>query len=154
MVRARQAIDICSPLFLQRTAAIFIEQGWWHAYVKRMLPRYRERRDAMIQAMERFFPRDVSWTKPLGGFSCWVTLPSDISIAELYLSAIARGVAFAPGDVFKANPDNRSHLRLCFGAEPPERLVEAITVLGGLLRERVYQRATTAPSLGEYIPVV
>jgi 2-aminoadipate transaminase len=154
MVRARQAIDICSPLFLQRTAAIFIEQGWWHAYVKRMLPRYRERRDATMQAMERFFPRDVSWTKPLGGFSCWVTLPSDISIAELYLSAIARGVAFAPGDVFKANPDNRSHLRLCFGTESPERLVEAITILGGLLRERVYQRATTTPSLSEYIPVV
>ncbi|NJM05539.1 PLP-dependent aminotransferase family protein [Candidatus Gracilibacteria bacterium] len=46
----RQAQDICSPLLTQRALALFIEQGWWHAHLRRMLPRYRERRDALLQA--------------------------------------------------------------------------------------------------------
>lgn len=154
MVLARQAFDICSPPLTQRAVAIFVEQGWWHANLKRSLPLYRERRDALLRAMERFFPRTVSWTRPNGGFSCWVTLPADISVTELYLNAISRGVAFAPGEVFKAAPDGRANLRLCFGAEPPDRLVEAVATLGALLRERGYQRPLTAPALGEYVPVV
>ena len=154
MVFARQALDICSPLLTQRALAIFIEQGWWHGHIKRMLPRYRERRDALLQALTRYFPQNTAWTTPQGGFSCWVTLPKDISVTDLYLSAIARGVAFAPGEVFKAQPDGKAHLRLCFSAEPPERLTEAVATLGALLRERGLHRPLTPPALADYVPVV
>ncbi len=154
MVLARQAQDICSPLLTQRTLAIFIEQGWLHAHIRRVLPHYRERRDALLQAMERFFPPGVTWTRPQGGFACWVTLPYGLSVTDLYLSAIARGVAFAPGEVFKASPDSRPHLRLCYSAEPPERLSEAVAVLGALLRERGLRQPLPAPKLGEYVPLV
>ena len=31
---------------------------------------YGERRDAMLAALEEFFPPEVSWTRPKGGLSC------------------------------------------------------------------------------------
>lgn len=154
LVQRRQAQDICSPLLTQRALAIFIEQGWWHAHMRRMLPRYRERRDTLLRGMERHFPMGVSWTRPRGGFSCWVSLPPGISVTELYMSAVARGVAFAPGEVFHADAAAGPHLRLCFAAEPPERIAEAVVALGALLRERGGSRTLSAPSLGDYVPVV
>ncbi len=154
LVYLRQAQDICSPPLMQRALAIFVEQGWWHSHIKRMLPRYRERRDALLGAMERFFPADVSWTRPQGGFASWVTLPAGASVSDLYMSAIGRGVAVTPGQVFSAAPDPRPHLRLCFSAEPPERLVDAVATLGGLLRERGGGTGLSAPALSDYVPVV
>ncbi|NTW03763.1 MAG: aminotransferase class I/II-fold pyridoxal phosphate-dependent enzyme, partial [Oscillochloris sp.] len=124
------------------------------SHIKRMLPRYRERRDALFQAMERFFPAGVSWTHPAGGFACWVTLPPEIIVTDLYLRAIARGVAFAPGEAFSAAPNALPHLRLCFSAEPPERLSDAVATLGSLLREHSASHSLATPSLAEYVPVV
>lgn len=154
LVRLRQAQDICSSPLTQRALAIFIEQGWLHSHLRRMLPRYRERRDAMLRAMERHFPMGVTWTHPRGGFSTWVTLPPGLPVMELYLAAIGRGVAFAPGQVFSASDESSPHLRLCFGAEPPERIAEAIATLGALIRERGGARALPASDPGDYVPVV
>lgn len=154
LVVMRQAQDLCSPPLLQRSLAVFLEQGWWHAHLRRMLPRYRERRDALLRAMERHFPMGVTWTRPRGGFSSWVTLPPGTSVAELYISAVERGVAFTPGQVFSAGGEEVPHLRLCFGAEPPERIADAVVTLGALLRERGGSRTLPTPALGDYVPVV
>lgn len=154
LVIARQTQDLCSSPLTQRALATFIEQGWMHSHIKRMLPHYRERRDALLRAMECFFPDGVTWTLPRGGFSCWVTMPATISVKELYLSAIAREVAFAPGEVFASTSDDHSHLRLCFGAESPERITEAIATLGTLLRERFARQPGASTTLRDYIPLV
>ncbi|GAB4444381.1 MAG: PLP-dependent aminotransferase family protein [Chloroflexi bacterium OHK40] len=154
LVPLRQAQDICSPLLTQRALSVFIEQGWLHSHIRRMVPRYRERRDALLRAMERHFPIGVTWTRPRGGFSCWVTLPAGFAETELYVSAISRGVAFAPGQVFSGGAPSGAHMRLCFGAEPPERLSDAIVTLGALLRERGTHRDLPTPALGDYVPVV
>ncbi|MFV9507879.1 MAG: PLP-dependent aminotransferase family protein [Oscillochloridaceae bacterium umkhey_bin13] len=154
LVRLRQAQDICSPPLTQRSLAYFIEQGWWHNHIRRMLPRYRERRDALLRAMERHFPIGVTWTRPRGGFSCWVTLPPGIPVMDLYLSAISRGVAFVPGQVFSTGGEGSHQLRLCFSAEPPERISEAVATLGSLIRERGGNPTPPTPGLSDYVPVV
>ncbi len=150
----RQAQDICASPLTQRALSIFIEQGWWHTHLRRVLPRYRERRDAMLRAMERHFPMGVTWTRPRGGFSCWVTLPAGLPVTELYISAVSRGVSFTPGQAFCANPEEQPHMRLCFGAETPERIADAIMTLGGLLRERGGGRTLPSQGIGDYVPVV
>jgi 2-aminoadipate transaminase len=150
----RQAQDICASPLIQRALSIFIEQGWWHSHLRRVLPRYRERRDAMLRAMERHFPMGVTWTRPRGGFSCWVTMPAGVPVTDLYLSAVTRGVAFTPGQAFSANGEEQPHMRLCFGAETPERITDGITTLGALLRERGGSRTLSNAGIGDYVPVV
>lgn len=154
LTRLRQAHDVCSPLLTQRALAIFIEQGWLAAHIKRVLPRYRERRDAMLRAMERFFPLGVTWTRPRGGFTCWVTLPAEVNVGELYLNAIARGVAFVPGSVFSVEPESQPHIRLCFSTESPDRLADAIATLGSLLRERSGGPGLPRPARIDVVPMI
>lgn len=154
LVLLRQAQDVCSPLLLQRSLSIFVEQGWWHSHIRRMLPRYRERRDTMLRAMERHFPMGVTWTRPRGGFCSWVSLPPGTPVTELYLSALERGVAFTPGRAFIPSLEETPHLRLCFSTEPPERLSEAVATLGALLRERGGNRQLPTPPFCDYVPIV
>jgi DNA-binding transcriptional MocR family regulator len=154
MARARQAHDICAPLMTQRALAIFLEQGGLESHLRRVIPRYRERRDALQRAMERFFPADVRWTQPRGGYSCWVRVPDDVDVTELYLSAIGRGVAFTPGAVFFATAGAKPYLRLCYGIEGPDRLRDAVATLGSLLRERRNVPMGTGPALSDFVPVV
>jgi DNA-binding transcriptional MocR family regulator len=152
LVRARQAVDICSPPHIQRSMACFIEQGGLHNHLRRTLPYYRERRDALLHALRRFFPGEANWTQPGGGFSCWVSLPGDVAVPDLLHQSIDRGVAFAPGDVFYGNGTPGPHIRLCFGSEAPERISDAVAILGSLLRET--RRRTMALPRTDYIPLV
>jgi DNA-binding transcriptional MocR family regulator len=150
----RQANDLCSPLLTQRALAIFIGRGMLASHIRRSLPRYRERRDTLLRAMEQHFPAGVFWTRPRGGFACWVTLPVGSSVTELYMAAIERGVAFAPGDVFCPAPMARSHMRLSFGTQTPQAITEAVSILGELLRERVGRRAIAVPTEVDCVPLV
>jgi DNA-binding transcriptional MocR family regulator len=151
---SRQASDLCSPLLTQRALALFIGRGLLASHIRRSLPRYRERRDALLRAMEQHFPTGVFWTQPRGGFSCWVALPAGSSVTELYLAAIERGVAFAPGDVFCTAPLARPHLRLSFGTQTPHAITEAVSILGELLRERVGRRSVAMPAEVDCVPIV
>ncbi|MHB8627701.1 MAG: MocR-like pyridoxine biosynthesis transcription factor PdxR [Aggregatilineales bacterium] len=132
----RQAIELSGVALIQRATATFIHRGRFKAHLRRVLPRYRERRDALMSALQRHMPFGVEWTKPEGGFCCWVTLPPGRSTgqyADLYHTALRHGMAFTPGDVFLIEPDGATHLRLCFGKHTPEQIDEGIAVLGHLL---------------------
>src|SRR5690606_34404573 len=143
LAMAKQASDLCSSPLLQRALAIFIQRGWMAAHRRRVIPRYRERRDALLTAMARHFPAGVRWTTPAGGFCSWVTLPPGVAPTDLYMAAIERGVAFAPGDVFFVGPPQRPHMRLAFSTQPPEVIGEAVEVLGELLSVQLARRVLT-----------
>jgi 2-aminoadipate transaminase len=153
LAMARQASDICSSPLQQRALAIFVQRGWMAAHLRRVIPRYRERRDALLTAMAHHFPAGVRWTTPAGGFCSWVTLPPGVSTTDLYLAAIERGVAFAPGDVFFVGPA-QPHMRLAFATQPPEQLAEAVAVLGELLGTQLSRRAVARDMPVDYVPLV
>ncbi|MEN9936460.1 MAG: hypothetical protein RLZZ387_3039 [Chloroflexota bacterium] len=104
--------------------------------------------------MARHFPSGVRWTAPAGGFCSWATLPPGISATDLYLAAIARGVAFAPGDVFFVGPSPRPHMRLSFATHPPEVLTEAVAVIGDLLVAQVGRTTLTRELPSDCVPLV
>ena len=64
-------------------------RGWWRAY--------RDKRDAMLRALERSFPAGAQWTCPGGGFFIWVTLPEGMDAGALLPAARAAGVDYLPG---------------------------------------------------------
>jgi DNA-binding transcriptional MocR family regulator len=151
---AKQANDLCSPPLLQRAMALFIQRGGLQNHLRRVLPRYRERRDALLGAMARFFPSGLRWTTPRGGFCVWVALPSTVSATELYLAAIERSVAYAPGDVFFSSPPPQPYLRLAFSTQPPETIDEVVQVLGELIGAQMTRHALEARPRAGWVPFV
>ncbi len=154
LVEAKQTDDLCSPPLLQRAIAIFLQRGALTSHLRRALPHYRERRDALLDALARWLPAGLRWTEPAGGFSSWVTLPPGVSSADLYLAAVERGVAFAPGDVFFAGPPPRPYMRLSFSTQPPHVIAGVVQILGDLIGAQLTRRTFAAPALADCLPLV
>ena len=56
----------------------------------------------MLSALEKYFPKGYSWTKPDGGMFVWVTGSKGLNARELLKKALKKKVAFVPGDGFYA----------------------------------------------------
>ena len=57
-------------------------------------------RDAMLQALEKYFPDEATWTIPKGGLFLWVQLPSEIALVDLAHQAWLQNVFIYPGMPF------------------------------------------------------
>lgn len=130
----KQASDLNSPGLLQRALARFLDAGHLAPHLRRVLGVYRERRSAALAALERHFPAAARWTRPAGGLHIWVTMPPPVDVSALYVAAIGAGVGFTPGVLFFPAGGASHHLRLSYGAEPPERIEAGIARLASLLR--------------------
>lgn len=138
LAACKQSTDLtCSPL-LQQALADYLRHGYLAAHLQHARSLYRERRDAMLAALERSLPA-CSWTHPAGGLNIWVTLPEQISEYDFVREATERGVGVAPGRLFFPHPRREAFMRLSFGAQPPERIEEGIARLGQILQEYLRQ---------------
>jgi len=154
LLSLRRANDLCGPPLLQRAVADFLHKGRLKAHIRRMLPIYRERRDVLLRALQYWMPDSARWTRPAGGFCCWLTLPGSDALRDLYPAALSHGLVFTPGEVFLAEPDDQVHLRLCYGSQTTGMIREGIALLGDLVRERIGRGARRGKRVADWGPLV
>lgn len=136
LVVLKQLRDCGSSPLLQAALGVFLREGGLTAHLRRILPAYRERRDAMLTALDRELPAGARSTRPSGGLFVWVTLPRGFDGRELYAAARAQRVAYSQGEAFHGREEGGHHLRLTFSAVAPEQIVSGVATLGALIRER------------------
>jgi 2-aminoadipate transaminase len=91
------------------------------------------RRDAMLTALETELAGRATWSRPEGGYFLWVDLPG-VDTRELLVRATEAGVTFVRGsDFFPEGRAGANSARLAFSYETPERIVEGVRVLAGLV---------------------
>jgi 2-aminoadipate transaminase len=127
MIAAKQSMDTCTNVPLQRLTAAYVGDGLLDAHLDRMRTVYRERKVDMQGALERHFADlSVRWTDPAGGFFLWLELPEGVDAEELFPVALEEGVAFIPGVAFSPEAGLENALRLCFVTQNAERTDEGI----------------------------
>jgi 2-aminoadipate transaminase len=137
----KQGADLCSSNLSQMMIASYFQNADWHAYVKRLTAMYRERRDAMLDSLAEFMPKEVHWTHPEGGLFVWATLPSYLDATAMLPRAIARNVAYVPGEGFYAGGAGKNNMRLNFSFVEPEKIRRGIELLSEVIRERMELRS-------------
>jgi len=134
----KQAADLCSSSLTQRLVDVFFEREGWRRYVADLCALYRERRDAMLDALAEFFPPEAEWTRPGGGLFIWVTLPDFIDTADLLAKAIREEqVAFVPGAAAYVDGRGGSSMRLNFSSVDSDAIREGVRRIGKVVREQV-----------------
>jgi len=126
LVQLKQSADLHTSTFAQMVMYEVAKDGFLDEHVKVIRQCYKERRDAMLAALDDFFPHEVKWTRPQGGLFLWVTLPAGVDGMKLFNEAIRQNVAFVPGNPFFAEGDSGSHMRLNFSNATPEMIREGI----------------------------
>jgi 2-aminoadipate transaminase len=146
----KQAADLHTATFNQMVAHEVAKDGFLDQHVKLIRRVYRERRDVMLQALEEFFPPEVTWTHPKGGLFLWVTMPDGADSRSLFREALAEDVAFVPGDCFYAEttPEGCRHLRLNFSFSEPEQIREGIQRLSVAVKAHLRSVHTSQELVG------
>lgn len=120
--------------FTASVVSDYCRSGAWEEHVQWLRGQYKRRRDIALNALEASMPAGVTWTRPRGGYFIWLRLPSSVHVDTLEARAQEKGVYFASGKGFFANPaDGTNHLRLSFSFVPLPDLTSGIEVLGKLV---------------------
>lgn len=135
---AKQGTDLCNSVFDQVVVAHYFTDTPWQRTLQKFIKTYRERRDAMLAALEQYFPPEASWTHPEGGLFVWVTLPAYFDTGSMLSEALEAGVTYVPGDSFY--PDGKrgkNCMRINFSFETPEHITEAVRRLAAVIEDRL-----------------
>lgn len=141
LARLKQAADLHTATLNQRVAHDVLASGLMHDHLPKLRARYAERAQAMLAALARLMPPQVSWTRPSGGMFIWLTLPVSIDAMALLPRAIERGLVFVPGAPFYANAPQANTLRLSFVTVTPDRIEHGVQILSTLIREAMQDTA-------------
>ena len=131
----KQGADLCGSALCQVIVEHYFHSTDWRTTMTSMIDKYHERRDAMLAALEEYFPAEATWTHPTGGFFIWVTLPEYMDTPQMLTAALEAGVTFVPGDgCYPASSGlGKNCMRLAFCYEEPEDIREAIKRLAGVI---------------------
>lgn len=134
LVTAKQAADLHSNIFAQYAVYDYLMNHELNEHIDKIKDLYKKQSDAMLQAMEKFFPESVSYTMPKGGMFVWASLPEGRSSLELFDRAMKEKVAFVPGNPFYVDDQKPvPTFRLNYTNSEPEVIREGIRRLGKLM---------------------
>ena len=134
---AKQGADLCSSSLSQLVALEYLSLIDLDEHLEKIRKLYRERCEAMLQALEEFFPDEARWTKPDGGFFIWVTVDAEIDTGDMLSLALEKKVAYIPGSSFYYGAGGQKSMRLSFSNPKPDQIYDGIERLAGVLKEQI-----------------
>ncbi len=137
LTQAKQGADLHTATFNQVVAFEVGHGGFLDEHVKTIRAVYKERRDVMLEELEKHMPEGVKWTHPLGGLFLWVTLPESIDTQVMFKKAVEKKVAFVPGASFHPDGTGKNTMRLNFSYCKPEIIREGIARLAEAIKEEL-----------------
>jgi len=147
LVLANEGSTLNPPVFNQLVVSRYLSNFDWQHQVKTYRQVYAERRDAMLQALSTHMPEGTTWTVPEGGFYVWVTLPEGFDTAAMLPRAVTARVAYVPGTAFYHDGFGTRQMRLSFCYPTPERIVEGVRRLAGVLESELEVMRTFGASV-------
>jgi DNA-binding transcriptional MocR family regulator len=136
LVLASESAILCPSAFAQAAVSGYLQRCDWRGQIKAFREQYRERRDAMLTALEDLLPQ-ATWNVPDGGFYVWLGLPAGLDAAAMLPRAVTARVAYVPGAAFFADGGGRSHVRLSYCYPSPERIREGVRRLAGVVESEL-----------------
>ncbi|WP_241625817.1 PLP-dependent aminotransferase family protein [Rosenbergiella epipactidis] len=114
IVVAKQALDLHTSTLNQHIAARYVASGQIDQRIALLKETYRQRRDWLIEALQRHLGDAITFNRPEGGMFLWCHLKEGIDASSLLKACIAEKVVFVPGDVFFADNPEKNALRLSY----------------------------------------
>lgn len=138
---AKSALNSHTAMLPQILCAEFFRRGHYEAHLESVRALYRERRDVMMECLDRFFPEGTRHSVPDGGLFTWVELPGGLDTKELLKEAVTRPdvkVSYVPGEKYFVDGEPPVNcMRISFGGVPVDKIRIAAEKLGKLVKEKL-----------------
>ncbi len=124
---AKQGMDLHTSTFTQAVAARYLDSGRLYERLPSIRASYKERNEALIDALQRHLAGALSYAQPDGGMFLWAKwTDASINSAALLKYALPEKVIFVPGEHFYADAPVNHAIRLSFATPTPTQLDEGI----------------------------
>jgi Transcriptional regulators containing a DNA-binding HTH domain and an aminotransferase domain (MocR family) and their eukaryotic orthologs len=133
LTQAKQGVDLHTPVLNQILVLELLKEGF-RERLERVRRVYRDKAQAMLEALEKEMPKEVAFTRPKGGMFVWMELPQGLSAEALLHKALEEKVAFVPGGPFFALGGGENTLRLSYATMDQTAIAEGVRRLGRALR--------------------
>ncbi len=130
LVIAKQASDLHTNYFSQRIMHQYLHDNSLDKHIASITKLYSSQKQAMLKAIDQYFPANIRISNSEGGMFLWVTLPDGTSSMDLFDEAIKNKVAFVPGNPFYVDNLKQNTLRLSYVTVGEEKIAEGIKRLG------------------------
>ena len=125
IIVAKQALDLHTSTLNQHIAARYVASGQIDQRIALLKETYRQRRDWLIEALQRHLGDAITFNRPEGGMFLWCHLKEGMDASSLLKACIAEKVVFVPGDVFFADNPEKNALRLSYSMLTQQTAEEA-----------------------------
>lgn len=131
LIRLKQAADLHSNRLSQHLVLQALQSPLREERIQQLQAGYRRKRDAFAASLQQHLSAHAEWEIPKGGLFFWLRLRQPLDTQALLQRALARGVAFMPGEPFFPLPEKgASHIRLNFSHASVEAMHKGLAILG------------------------
>ena len=130
LVLAKQNDDMHTPTLNQLIVNEYCRQGLWEPHIQESCALYRRKRDAVLDLLKKYFPKQMKWIVPEGGLFLWSELPEGYSSMELLDFVLPAKVAYVPGESFFVDGRGKGTMRLNFANASFETMEPGLKLLG------------------------
>ena len=128
------------PANNQRAAALFISLGHYDKMICRLHMIYKERWQAMYEAIEKHLPT-LKCVPNFGGSSFWLEGNKDLDVDVMAASLEQQGVIIETGSVFFMGKDApKNHFRLGYASIPVDKIEPGILMIADYLYGRLHEQ--------------
>ncbi|MCW3464449.1 aminotransferase-like domain-containing protein [Chitinophaga nivalis] len=115
----------------------FLEQQRMDLHLKTLRQTIHTQMMQVARIVQQCFPADTQLTRPGGGISSWVVLPSRVDTRLLHRQAMTHHFTFTPGGLFSSQDKYHHCLRLSGSNPVNEDQIWALQLLGKLIHQQL-----------------
>lgn len=129
---AKTATNSHTSSLAQVVCAEFFNRGYFAEHLKKVCAIHKERRDVMMDCIDKYFPKGTKKVFPDGGLFTWVELPEGMDASRLLEEANANKVHYIAGEGFfvEGGGKGKNCMRISFGNVTPEKIETGMKRLG------------------------
>ena len=136
LVLMKQGVDLHTSTFNQALAAEYLSGGYLERHMPNIINTYKPKQQAMLDALDKYFPENFRWSKPEGGMFLWAEGPKGFDIQPVYEQSLDRKAAFVPGKYFYISHDEGLEtMRLNYTMVDEETIDKTVKIISEVIKQ-------------------
>lgn len=119
---------------IQHGIAHYLQNDSYDNHLRKLRKTMQQRQRLFIELIQDYFPKNVTYTIPEGGYFLWLRLPKGMSSKTTYQLLLQQQITVAYGKLFLRGDKHDNYLRLNTSMPVDIQLKAAIKKIGDLLK--------------------
>ncbi len=131
----KRILSLSTSSLPQAALLRFFQKGRYNFHLRKLRTALHTQALLYSQCILEYFPKDVYFRMPEGGFNFWIEFPEKFDGYQLFRAAKDQQISIAPGQIFSVEPDFKHCIRLSFAEPLTKEIEESIKRLGQLAKD-------------------